>query len=417
MAKRIFSKSLLSGMSVLKVYSIHLSARIGGIFSVLILLFSACGDPDQQLIQETSASAAHYLANQITPSGRFIYKINTNPETRVSSTDYNMLRHAGSIYALATYARVKPEENVLEATRLATQYLVEESIGPLPDTTGILAVWSTPELHGDEKKLVQAKLGGAGLGLVALTTAAEVLEQPVPDSLLRQLGHFVLYMQEPDGRFVSKYIPKKGGKRDKFVSLYYPGEAVLGLLKLYRADPQEKWLKAAEKGLDYLAGIRKEDSIVPPDHWALIATAELSAIKKEKGSTLSEAHRFHAHQIINYMLGELEVSPVWGCFSGDGRTTPTATRMEGLVASLKWLEQGELREKVVEATQKGTSFLIHAQVKEGKYAGGIPRATQAKQGIASDPEVANFNRKKTEVRIDYVQHALSAFLDYEEVFH
>jgi hypothetical protein len=52
-------------------------------------------------------------------------------------------------------------------------------------------------------------------------------------------------------------------------------------------------------------------------------------------------------------------------------------------------------------------FLLRSQVKEGRHRGAVPRA------IARLPDAPDkFNQRVTEVRIDYVQHAVSAWLAY-----
>lgn len=58
--------------------------------------------------------------------------------------------------------------------------------------------------------------------------------------------------------------------------------------------------------------------------------------------------------------------------------------------------------------------MINAQIKEGKYSGAIPRAVEPlKKGRKSF--VKRFNRRVTEIRVDYVQHALSAMIKYVQI--
>ena len=85
-------------------------------------------------------------------------------------------------------------------------------------------------------------------------------------------------MQKPNGSFYSKYIPTEGGRWDKWKSLYYPGEAALGLLMLYELDPSPLWLKAAVDALVYLASSRAHKTEVEADHWVLLAAAKLLSI-------------------------------------------------------------------------------------------------------------------------------------------
>ena len=70
---------------------------------------------------------------------------------------------------------------------------------------------------------------------------------------------------------------------------------------------------------------------------------------------------------------------------------------------------------MVAAIDEGMQFLLRSQIQIGEHAGGIPRAIHT---LPEDhPQFKkSFNRRATEVRIDYVQHALSAMLQYERNF-
>ena len=106
-----------------------------------------------------------------------------------------------------------------------------------------------------------------------------------------------------------------------------------------------------------------------------------------------------------------------GSFTADGRTTPTAIRLEGLLGALVFLpeKQSYLRRQIIFAISEGMQFLLRSQIQSGEHTGGIPRAIQK---LPKDhPQwKRSFNRRATEVRIDYVQHALSAMLEYERMF-
>ena len=93
--------------------------------------------------------------------------------------------------------------------------------------------------------------------------------------VLESVARFIEFMQKPTGEFNGKYN-KVSGMSD-FVSLYYPGEASLGLMKLYQKTKNQKWFEIALKGLKFLADLRQNQktSDVLPDHWALISTREI----------------------------------------------------------------------------------------------------------------------------------------------
>jgi hypothetical protein len=307
------------------------------------------------------------------------------------------------------------------ALRRATAFLKESAIAPLPGKKDLLAVWSHPEITHSNKPL-QAKLGGTGLGLVALLSVEKRMPGTTPIEYLRKMGNFLLYMQKYDGSFYSKYIPEKGGRDDSWTSLYYPGEAALGLLMLYEKDPSSIWLQAAANSIAYLARKREGKKSVEADHWALLATAKLLPLCDHIPQSLSKPTiERHAAQICKSILNgkpdNYDIAQSYGSFTEDGRTTPTAIRLEGLLAALGFLSTDyiNLRKQMIAAIDQGMQFLLRSQIQSGEYAGGIPRAIQR---LPEDhPQFKkSFNRRATEVRIDYVQHTLSAMLQYAHIF-
>lgn len=374
---------------------------------------------DSQSLQKAMALAAGYVIRSCGDDGKFVYRINLDPKFP-PKPKYNLLRHAGAIYALAQYERRFPRPDAREALARAAGFLTE-AIAPIPRREDMLAVWSRPEVTGSAKG-VQIKLGGTGLGLVALLSVEAVAPGTTPMDVLQRMGRFILFMQRQDGSFHSKYDPRTGGM-DEWVSLYYPGEAVLGLLMLYERDRSPQWLQAACRGLGHLARGRAGRTRVEPDQWALLATAKLLGVHDARCKRIisRQALVHHAVQICESMLAKAGRYPrdaeQYGCMSADGRTCPTATNLEGLLAAMEFLPAAErpLAERIVPAVGAGMSFLLRCQVQAGRYAGGIPRAIHPLS--REHPKFKeSFNKRATEVRIDYVQHALSAMIAFDRCF-
>jgi len=375
---------------------------------------------DSAHLDEAIMMSAGYLKKNCDINGKFTYRVNIDPAVKVFPK-YNILRHAGAIYALATYEQRTKDKEALDTLIHAVRFLKKNTIKTLSERDDMLAVWSNPEINLS-KAPYQAKLGGAGLGLVALLSMEKIKQGTTSIDVLRKIGRFILYMKKSDGSFYSKFIPSRGGRNDQWTSLYYPGEAAFGLLMLYEKDPHPQWLQGAAESIAYLARIREGRDIVEADHWALLATAKLLPLYNLCRQPIPRKRVLqHALQICKSMLidiPECSKEPnICGSLSRGGTTCPTATRLEGLLAALTFLpdEQRVFRRKIKSVVSNGISFLLRSQVSSGKYVGGIPRAIGKLPSI--HPSYSEkFNERATEIRIDYVQHALSAMIQYSEFF-
>ncbi len=345
------------------------------------------------------ASATGYLERACGPDGRFTYQIDLRTGKDPS---YSIIRHAGTMYALAMLYHHQPDPKPADTILRAAAFLRQNYVGPgiRPDQ---LVVWSAPLPERSD-----AHLGATGLGLVALAAAHEIDPKSIPLEDLRALGQFLLFLQRDDGSFVSKYRVESGPVPD-WESLYYPGEAALGLIALYETDHSRQWLDAAAKALLYLAKSRAGVSTVPADHWALIATARLLPYCDRVRCVASRKELVqHAVQICASILREQITNPVLpsldGAFDASSRTAPAASRLEGLLAAEEFLpkELDQLRTQIRTATDRGVVFLLQAQIAAGPYTGGMPGAIGEGEGASI-------------IRIDYVQHAMCAWLSYQEL--
>jgi hypothetical protein len=376
---------------------------------------SAGGVPDASL--PTPAQVNHaielsggYLERACGSDGKFVYEIDIH--TGKKSNSYNIVRHAGAIYALAMLNRSRLDQQAVDAMVRAAAFLRQNYVGH-----GVrpaqLVVWSEPLAEQSKARHRDADLGATGLGLVALAEVRHVDPKAVPLEDLQALGRFMLFLQKDDGSFINKYRAESGPVED-WESLYYPGEAALAFVSLYEADRSREWLVAAGKALSFLAKSRAALSTVPPDHWALIATAKLFPYCDHiscPGASREELIQ-HAIQVCNSILrdqfrGSASVG-IAGAFDPEGRTAPAATRLEGLLSALEFLPKDELRAEIrtnIEAAAgRGIGFLLRMQINSGTYSGGIPGAFATRALDSS------------KIRIDFVQHALCAWLRYKKLF-
>lgn len=369
-----------------------------------------------QQVREAITRSAGYLRRANLSSGQFVYLVNMNPAVKVPE-QYEPLRHAGTIYSMGMANAVLPDPANLQVMQRAVTYMRECCMIDL-DRDGIVGLCDVGEV--DESRVASScLLGGAGLALLALTSLAEIDADSIRESELMGLARFGKFMQRWNGEFFARYVPSQGGRLDPGRSLYYPGEMALGWLQLHELRPDREWVDSAVEALMFLAHKRAVSGEAPSDHWALLATAKLFEIADREGLALPrEALLNHAIQICHAMLEEGRMPPVVPAMEGAlvplGLVTPTATRLEGLLAARTILPLGHpIIPHVNAAIHRGVDFLIRAQIKDGPYIGALPFA------IATVPDdtvgsMAAFNAQATEIRIDYVQHAMSAMVQYVE---
>jgi hypothetical protein len=360
-------------------------------------------------VDQAISLAAQYIVGACGKDGKFVYLVNT-ADGKVAP-DYNVVRHAGAMYALAMFNGVQPDSRAVDALKRSAGFLRKNYIRPGPVFVGseTLAVWKSPM---NQPGSDVATLGATGLGLIGLLGSEAIEPESTPPGNLKALGQFLLFLQNRNGGFNSKYIARGDGTFAAWGSLYYPGEAALALVSLYESDGSEKWLDGCEAALSFLAKSRAGAKDIPADHWALIATAKLFSLRDQSRiSPFRERLLAHAVQICESILADQIEGAAQeefnGGFNSDGRTTPTSTRLEGLLAALEFLppEQRELRSRIEGAVRRGIRFLLKSQIRTGRYAGGVPEAIP-RAGASSPPEI----------RIDYVQHFLCALIRYRKLF-
>lgn len=382
---------------------------ISGIIAILTI--NVLFKPAYPVAVDTSLNKAiplaiEYLGKSINENGKFVYEASVDSGKKYSPVRYNALRHAGTLYSMYLCERYLKNYSLQGKRYLASDYFIKKYVKEvLPNMYAVVSDEKEEKLESP-----QAKLGGAGLALIGLSNLYP--DSKIDLKILRGLGDFIIYMQNPDGSFYSKFLVDSSKKDENFVSLYYPGEACLGLLYLNEVDPQEKWILTVKKGLLYLANSRKnKGKKVPFDHWAMLATRKLFETPNN-GLTPDEKRLLqkHAEQMANSILDKQIVDAGYdfrGGFIENIRLCSIGTIMEGLVAIYYCTDDKNLKNKVLNALNLGTDFLSRFQVKEGEMKGGIPTTAYWRLSNASE------NSKI--IRIDNVQHVLSAWITYQQI--
>ena len=346
-------------------------------------------------ILEAATAAGEYLRRSVTGSGRFVYSY--LPKTDRVKDDYNILRHAGAVYSMLELYEITEDRDLLAGAVRALEFL-REQIEPCPE--------SGAEATACVVEKGYVKLGGNALALLAICKYAQVTGDRSLLSLARRLGRRMLAIQADNGEFKIHKQHVESGRVDDLVSEYYPGEALFALVRLSDLDGDSVWLDAAEAGAQYLITVRDaglSDAELSHDHWLLYALDELH---RRRPGELYERHALRlAAAIIESQNREPEFSDWRGSYYRPPRSTPTATRSEGLCAAHQLARDGgRAREAtaMLEAVRLGVDFQLQTQF----------RPESALYLEDQQRVLGGFHRSLTdfEIRIDYVQHNISSLL-------
>lgn len=367
---------------------------------------------DAAAVRAGVVAATGYLKAHSLPSGQFVYLVNPNPAVTIAPS-YNLLRHAGAIYALALSDAVVYDPDAQALMQRATKFMRECCFAEV-DGHG-LGLWE-PEALTHTPGPRAYKLGGVGLAIVALARTEAVAPGSATAREMQEFARFGRYLMKWNGTFLPRYVPEKGWRQPSGDVLFYPGEMVLGWMALYEQHPSPELMKWSVDGLMALARERAAAGEAPADHWSLLATADLLRLAaRDRVDVPHEVLVQHAAMICHQILEEGYGPPAMAVMDGQllpqGDVVGTAARLEGLQAALTFLPADHpLVPHIRAAVHRGIAFLLRAQVKDGPYAGGMPLNITTLPGRSA--ATLDFNQHATEIRVDHLQHSLSAMSRY-----
>jgi hypothetical protein len=257
------------------------------------------------------------------------------------------------------------------------------------------------------------RLGANALMLAGLVFRRDTTGDTSNDDLMREIGRFLVRLQQPDGSFVDRWRRGDEVPYLELKSKYATGEAFWALAMMHNRFPGEGWDEPAIKVADYLSLYRDEVEgfDFPPwaDQWAAYGLHEMT------DWPLEEHHITYARSLADrfgfLMRTEAQRNGSELYKSVHGRETRAAgmgTWVEGLnslwVIAAEDERMADMADEIGDRIACGTAMLVERQVEPADLTGSD----------TADPDQTSggwFTDGIT--RMDDQQHAISALLDAE----
>jgi AMMECR1 domain-containing protein len=338
-----------------------------------------------------------YLVRVQKPDGSFHYYYDA-VEDRFDSRAYNIVRHAGTAFSLFDLYRATRDTRYLDAARRAVNYL-KTRFRPAHADDAVYV------LDNDGK----AKLGANGLALLALTRQMELDPKSADRGSAVKLANLILLMQRKDGSFES-YYRIRGDEPRGSASLYYPGEAIFGLVQLFRLNHDRRLFDSARHGAEYLIESERRMASLPPDAWSMQALEALFEVDR------APQYARHAIALAEAMIAAQyteQETPVYagGFRPGLPRATPAASRAEGLVAAYRLARSTkDPRASEIAAALKSSARFQLSQQFDRNNSFFLPGPGRAEGGFRQGVTAMR-------IRIDFVQHNICSLLGVADALY
>jgi len=365
-------------------------------------LFVTASAPKNDITRANLIDAARaggdYLIRMQKPDGSFHYYYDPARDL-VELRTYNIVRHAGAIISLF---------DLYESTR-DLKYL-----GCARRAIGFLKTRFRTTRSGKAEYVLdfdgKAKLGAIGLSLVALTDQLRLDKQFADPNRTAKLANMILAMQRKNGSFEMRYRLQEADDQG-IDSIYYPGEALLGLIRLFKLNNDRRMLDASRRGIAFLIRSQQRNARLPADAWLM------QAIDDFYNTSPNQSFARHEIALADAIIGDQydeadDRSEYEGGFGpGPPRTTPAASRAEGLVSAYRLARSiaDPSATKIARSLKSCARFQMAQQF------------TRENSGSLRDPgrAMGGFRESLTSlgIRIDFVQHNISSLLGIAETVY
>lgn len=350
--------------------------------------------------RQAALSGGDFILRQLMDDGRFYYRYLPIEDARDKGRRYSLPRHAGTVYSLALLYGHTGEERFARGAKKAIEWL-EAQIDKECGTEGRACVVSRG----------RATLGAAALTAVGMLEYERKTRDSRFRSTMRGLMEFVLMMQRKNGDFNHAFEPREDFIDTEKRTMFYSEEAALALVMAHEVLGDERYLRAAERALDYLTGPKYDyflgRFIYGADHWTCIAAEE--AWPRLKSPRYLEFCEGYAKFItrLQYAPNSWSNEDFEGHYGFGAFMVPQAPAAAGFTEAV--LSTHDLKEhhgkqapRLLAQASGALDALARDQIRPDN-AWLMPNPDAALGGIRR-------SLVEQEIRIDFTQHAVSALI-------
>ena len=318
------------------------------------------GDPREDDILESIRVGGRWLVRTVGEDGKFDYEY--YPNKNKGSTGYNIVRHAGSVYGLFEMYELAGVEPALRGDREIYLDAAARSVGYVYD-----AIKPPRDAREGRFCLLDDRggcdSGSAALALLTLLVRPDKAEidpkyhdmvyKDDDEAIMEGLALTLVDMIDDRGKVWRRYREAMSQEKVKKEPLYYPGEAMLALVRFHEMTGDERWLEGATRIAERQLRWYEKDRFVNPDHWVMQGLYRLWRLNKDdryaEGAYAMGRH--HASEQYGTETPD-RYGPLWNPWpdylgsyrrkNDTPRTTRAGSRSEALraVTNLAW-ERGD----------------------------------------------------------------------------
>ena len=335
-------------------------------------------DISQQYISKSIANGYEWFKNNVDQKTNMLNYL-YYPERDIYSKEESHGRRLAAVWAMGELSRFLQKQDLQETIYNTLDYYINF----LVEKNGIKYI----KINSDSRMVYDAFL------MLALL---EQKEYPNRDKIMKDMAEAILKQQRENGSFNTDF--EKEMAEDDLGNDYYPGEAMLSLMRLYNETGEEKYKQSVEKAFLYYREYwraKKNTAFIP---WH---TQTYKLLFEETGNKELTDFVFEMNDwvVANYQKFSSPYSDYVGGF-GKNPTNSTASYLEGLADAYylaKKVGDQEHILKYAEACKYAARFVLQTQFKEGDVF------------YLSNPQRALGGFKQSPINIsqrnDYTQHS------------